>query len=500
MPNLRVRLSPAAYHHHQLDPPRTAGRQNARQHTMEAVQKSLDHVAKRAPALHSASSSSKAAATNPTVHDSIDRLISQIEQAQAVLASEPSASSGILAAELKHSVESAQKAILDRQKEFYAAITKTSKALDKKFPVPIEGVADPALFSSTEAQSALERVILKHLQRNGDWSTSQLFAHEAGLPISKQTEDLFAQLHHITTSMSAGDLRPAIAWAESQRSFLAARKSPLEFALHRSQFIRIATGVILPGTHTAILGGLDDPDGENVEMITASTDKLPHQPRAAPSVYPEASADTNTMRALEYGRKTFQPFLASHLPEIQRLLTLLPFIPSFIPAPSYGVDGLDAVPVEHLLPSVPAIYRPLLDANLIHAPFLEPLFRSEFCARNRIAKEAPLSIGVEIGAGGALNRIIKVKAVMKERGNEWSQADELPVSPYLRSVLQNPQTDQSSPSAQIEIPLPNRLRFHSIFACPVSKEQGTEQNPPMMLACGHVLCLETLQRLAKGNG
>ena len=30
--------------------------------------------------------------------------------------------------------------------------------------------------------------------------------------------------------------------------------------------------------------------------------------------------------------------------------------------------------------------------------------------------------------------------------------------------------------------------FHSIFACPVSKDQSTDTNPPMLLPCGHVLC------------
>ena len=30
--------------------------------------------------------------------------------------------------------------------------------------------------------------------------------------------------------------------------------------------------------------------------------------------------------------------------------------------------------------------------------------------------------------------------------------------------------------------------FHSIFACPVSKDQSTRDNPPMLLPCGHVLC------------
>ncbi len=445
---------------------------------MEAVQKSLEQLAKRAPGLHSASSSAKAAATTPTVHDSIDRLIARIEAAKAALSSSSAAADpAVVVAELKASVESAQKSILDRQKEFHAALGKATKTLDKKFPIPIDGVADPALFSSSEAQAALERVVLNHLQRTGDWDTALKFAGEAGLALSSETERLYVQLHTVTAAMGSGDLRPAIQWAQENRPFLESRKSALEFALHRSQFIRIAAGTILPGSDGGVAENRD-PDGENVEMLSASIDALPAAASAPSHAVVVAMARTNVEQALAYGREHFKPFRTTHLAEIQRLFTLLAFLPAFLPAPAYGPEGVDSVPVEHLIPTVPLIYRPLLDTRLVHAPLLEPLFKLEFCARHRIAKEAPLAIGVEVGAGGALNRIIKVKAVMKESGNEWSQADELP----------------------IEIPLPNRLRFHSIFACPVSKEQGTEENPPMMLACGHVLCLETLNRLAKGNG
>jgi len=38
--------------------------------------------------------------------------------------------------------------------------------------------------------------------------------------------------------------------------------------------------------------------------------------------------------------------------------------------------------------------------------------------------------------------------------------------------------------------------FHSIFACPVSKDQSTDSNPPMLLPCGHVLCQVSTYDLA----
>lgn len=50
---------------------------------------------------------------------------------------------------------------------------------------------------------------------------------------------------------------------------------------------------------------------------------------------------------------------------------------------------------------------------------------------------------------------------------------------------------------QVEVPLPPAYHFHSIFVCPVSKEQSTEDNPPMMLPCGHVIAEESLRALAK---
>jgi len=52
---------------------------------------------------------------------------------------------------------------------------------------------------------------------------------------------------------------------------------------------------------------------------------------------------------------------------------------------------------------------------------------------------------------------------------------------------------------QVEIPLPPSFLFHSIFVCPVSKEQATDANPPMMMPCGHVIAKESIEKISRGN-
>jgi E3 ubiquitin-protein transferase RMND5 len=47
----------------------------------------------------------------------------------------------------------------------------------------------------------------------------------------------------------------------------------------------------------------------------------------------------------------------------------------------------------------------------------------------------------------------------------------------------------------IEIDLGEEYTFQSIFACPVTKQMTTNENPPMLLPCGHVLSKESIDKL-----
>lgn len=101
-------------------------------------------------------------------------------------------------------------------------------------------------------------------------------------------------------------------------------------------------------------------------------------------------------------------------------------------------------------------------------------FQRDFCSLLKMSTESPLYTSVYVGTT-ALPVIMKLYTIMASKKAEWSAQNELPV----------------------EIPLDEDLRYHSVFACPVSKEQATDENPPMMMPCGHVVCKESLHRLSK---
>lgn len=52
---------------------------------------------------------------------------------------------------------------------------------------------------------------------------------------------------------------------------------------------------------------------------------------------------------------------------------------------------------------------------------------------------------------------------------------------------------------QIEIDLGKQGRYHSVFACPILRQQSTENNPPMKLVCGHVISRDALNKLTNAN-
>ncbi|KAG0200129.1 hypothetical protein BGX28_006709 [Mortierella sp. GBA30] len=156
--------------------------------------------------------------------------------------------------------------------------------------------------------------------------------------------------------------------------------------------------------------------------------------------------------AIAYARKNFGYFGNRHTQDILRLMCCIIYM-----------DHIKTSPYADLM-------APNANADIQH------MFTRDFCSLIGLSCDSPLYVSVTVGTQ-AMPTMIKMASIMKAKKTEWSQQSELPV----------------------EINLSDETKFHSIFVCPVSKEQASEENPPMMMACGHVICKESLQKLCRGS-
>ncbi|KAK9829893.1 hypothetical protein WJX72_008513 [[Myrmecia] bisecta] len=155
--------------------------------------------------------------------------------------------------------------------------------------------------------------------------------------------------------------------------------------------------------------------------------------------------------ALQYARMHFDAFKDSQMAEIQRLMGCLCYIKRPTSSP----------------------YADLMAPSQWEEVARE--FARQCCGLMGQAYESPLLVSVAAGTV-ALPTLLKLATVMAGQGNQ-----------DLKTCEQLP----------VELELGNEFVFHSIFACPVSRDQSSPANPPMLLPCGHVLCEQSILKIAK---
>lgn len=159
------------------------------------------------------------------------------------------------------------------------------------------------------------------------------------------------------------------------------------------------------------------------------------------------------LMALQYAQTCFKDFQPRYAAEISQLMGAFPYYQN--------------------LPDSP--YRTLFD-NASSWNDAANSFTKEFCSLLGLSPESPLFVAATAGCI-ALPLLAKAQEIMRINRTDWTTAEEMPVP----------------------IPLPPAFIFHSIFVCPVSKEQATDRNPPMMMPCAHVICKESLEAHSKGS-
>ncbi|XP_071710971.1 protein RMD5 homolog [Rutidosis leptorrhynchoides] len=160
----------------------------------------------------------------------------------------------------------------------------------------------------------------------------------------------------------------------------------------------------------------------------------------------------NRDEALNYARTYLSPFANQHLSEIQKLMGCL-----------LWVGKLESSPYSELL-------SPTHWAKLAHE------LAQQFCNHLGESYQSPLSVTIAAGVQG-LPTLLKLMNVMTGKKQEWLSMKQLPVP----------------------VDLDQDFQFHSIFVCPVSRDQASEDNPPMLMSCGHVLCKQSITKLSKNN-
>ncbi|XP_061361058.1 protein RMD5 homolog [Gastrolobium bilobum] len=156
--------------------------------------------------------------------------------------------------------------------------------------------------------------------------------------------------------------------------------------------------------------------------------------------------------ALHYVRTYLSPFASTHLADIQKLMACLLWI-----------GKLDQSPYHALLS--PSNWDRLSEE-----------LKRQFCNLLGQSYNSPLSVTVAAGVQ-VLPPLLKFMNVMTGKKQEWQSMNQLPVP----------------------VELDHEFQYHSIFVCPVSKEQATEDNPPMLMSCGHVLCKQSILKMSKNS-
>ncbi|KAJ5807759.1 hypothetical protein N7474_009028, partial [Penicillium riverlandense] len=361
--------------------------------------------------------------------------IDLLQSARDAIAADPTQAS-ITLAKLQNPVKTSFDSINDSLKETHSGLNKYTRSLDKLFKDrPLPSTEHDALSSQ---EHLINRAIAMHLLREGQFSVAATFLSEiTEKRAAAHAPDAKATDHAI--NLLDVDEVPS---TEIRKQFAA-----MYYILQQMQ----ENYNLLPAIEWS---------RENREALEARGSNLEFELCRLQFVWlyhgasdQQVTGTSGRQAALEYARREFHSFVPRYLREIQQLMGAMAFCSNLQGSP-YG-----------------SIFNnPSAWEDVAHS------FTREFCSLLGLSADSPLYIAATAGAI-ALPTLLKLQTIMKAKRTEWTTENELPV----------------------EISLPPSYLFHSIFVCPVSKEQATDQNPPMMMPCGHVIAEESLKRLSKGN-
>ena len=164
----------------------------------------------------------------------------------------------------------------------------------------------------------------------------------------------------------------------------------------------------------------------------------------------------------------------------------------FLPAVKYAKQHLGKHAIGGRLPDIHRLMGSLTITGGLqssrYADFLQEHhwddvahdFAREFCSTMGFPAESPLTLSICAGMI-ALPQLLRLATLLEGKPSDWKDRDQLPLEIDFGAQRSD-------------------FQFHSIFTCPVSKELATQENPPVALPCGHVICKNTMDSLRRIPG
>ncbi|KAH7394538.1 CTLH/CRA C-terminal to lish motif domain-containing protein [Pyrenochaeta sp. MPI-SDFR-AT-0127] len=337
----------------------------------------------------------------------------------------------------KKTLDTAQKDL----KPIYSGLNKYGKALDRKFKdKPLPSAENDALSSHP---SLINRAIAMHLLREGQFGVASTFIGEANRHPPHPEPTLNTPNPYLRESWEKDLAEGTFNSEKLQQQF-----AEMYHILHELRNERnLKPAIQWARERSDIL----EARGSNLEFELCRLQFVCLFIGHGEDDFMDANPD-GPLHAWAYARQAFGTFQNRYARDVQQLMGAM----------AYWQNVQDS-------PYRRFFYNDSAWEEVAHS------FNREFCSLLGLSADSPLFIAATAGAI-ALPYLLKLQTIMKEKRTEWTTQNELPV----------------------EIPLPNQYHFHSIFVCPVSKEQTTDANPPMMMPCGHVIASESLDKLSKG--
>ncbi|KAL9086416.1 MAG: hypothetical protein Q9159_004193 [Coniocarpon cinnabarinum] len=389
-----------------------------------------------------------------TVED-IENVIDQLKEVRSAVESNPTQAPAVLSKAQQPATKSFDSAYA-KLKDIHGGLNKYQKVVKEKFKeTPLPFAEENAVSSQV---SMINRAIAMHLLREGLFDVASTFIAEANAhgpapvqPTDKTNAMDLDQPNDAANTHQEGRISHDSSWI-NDFSPSAFKASPLQEQFGEMYSIlrelrenrNLLPAINWAHLHSEVL----DARGSNLEFelcrlqyIALFTSDRPGEGRDA---------------ALTYARNAFPHFNSRYQTQIRQLLGAVPY-----------AANLERSPYAQIFSAA---------SEFNTAAAAAAAFTSEFCALLSLSSASPLLTAITAGCI-ALPTLQKYDQIKSKHQTSWTTTAELPV----------------------EVTLPPAYSFHSVFVCPVSKEQATDHNPPMMLPCGHVIAKESLDSMSKGQ-